>query len=61
MFEALEKAYDGDLENIDLYIGGMVETEMDGRPGPLFRKIIKEQFERLRDADRFWFENRANG
>ncbi|CAL1263202.1 unnamed protein product [Larinioides sclopetarius] len=61
MFEALEKAYDGNLENIDLYIAGMLETEVDGRPGPLFRKIIKEQFERLRDSDRFWFENAANG
>ncbi|XP_035222142.1 dual oxidase-like isoform X3 [Stegodyphus dumicola] len=61
MFEALNKAYDGNMENIDLYIGGMLETELDGRPGPLFRRIIKEQFERLRDADRFWFENTANG
>lgn len=61
MIEALEKAYEGNMENIDLYIGGMLETETDGRPGPLFRKIIKEQFERLRDSDRFWFENTANG
>lgn len=38
----------------------MLESE-GGRPGELFRKIIKEQFERLRDADRFWFENTNNG
>ena len=26
----------------------------------LFRRIIKDQFERIRDADRFWFENTEN-
>ena len=41
------------------YIGGMLEST-DG-PGILFRAIIKEQFTRLRDADRFWFENEDNG
>nr|XP_015923608.1 dual oxidase isoform X2 [Parasteatoda tepidariorum] len=44
------------FDEIDLYIGGMLETEA-GRPGPLFRTIIRQQFERIRDADRFWFEN----
>ena len=35
--------------------------ECDGsKPGPLFTEIIKEQFLRLRDADRFWFENEEN-
>ncbi|XP_053211640.1 dual oxidase-like isoform X2 [Panonychus citri] len=54
--------YEGDVDNIDLYVGGMLESNpLEGRPGPLFRRIIKEQFERIRDADRFWFENEANG
>ena len=26
----------------------------------LHRRIIKDQFERIRDADRFWFENTEN-
>lgn len=60
MFDTLEKVYNGSFDNIDLYIGGMLETELDGRPGPLFRRIIMEQFERLRDSDRFWFENTDN-
>ena len=47
------------LDEIDLYVGGMLES-VDG-PGPLFTKIIKEQFQRLRDADRFWFENKESG
>ena len=42
-------------DDVDLYVGGMLESY--DRPGPLFRKIIKEQFERIRDSDRFWFEN----
>ena len=29
--------------------------------GPLFTTVILEQFLRIRDADRFWFENVANG
>ena len=59
IFHQLEEEYEGDLMNIDLYVGGMLESY--GGPGPLFTKIIKEQFERLRDSDRFWFENKENG
>ena len=58
LFHRLEEEYKGDLMNIDLYVGGMLES-LTG-PGPLFTKIIKEQFERLRDSDRFWFENKEN-
>ena len=28
-----------------------------GQPGELFRKVILDQFLKLRDGDRFWFEN----
>lgn len=55
IFDKLAQLY-GSLDDVDLYIGGMLES-VDG-PGPLFTKIIKEQFQRLRDSDRFWFENR---
>ncbi|XP_071748300.1 dual oxidase isoform X2 [Lepeophtheirus salmonis] len=48
-----------DVNNIDLYVGGMLES-VDG-PGPLFSKIIKDEFLRIRDADRFWFENVEHG
>lgn len=59
LLESLQKAYNNDVDNIDLYIGGMLESN-DG-PGELFTAIIREQFIRLRQADRFWFENVDNG
>ncbi|XP_071446049.1 dual oxidase [Hetaerina americana] len=59
LFAALKKAYGDRIDDVDLYIGGMLESS-DG-PGPLFRAIIREQFTRIRDADRFWFENTNNG
>lgn len=49
---------DHGMANIDLYIGGMLESS--NGPGELFRQIIKDQFQRIRDADRFWFENAEN-
>ena len=57
LFEKLEEVYGEGrrMDNIDLYIGGMLES--NNGPGPLFRRIIKDQFQRIRDADRFWFEN----
>ena len=59
IFQDLLQMYSFDVNDIDLYIGGMLETK-DG-PGPLFSKVIKEQFLRLRDSDRFWFENTEHG
>lgn len=56
---SLAAAYDNRLDNIDAYVGGMLES--DGKPGELFEKVIMDQFLRLRDADRFWFENEQNG
>jgi dual oxidase len=57
--QKLQDLYQNEINNVDLYVGGMLEC--DGtKPGPLFTQIIKEQFLRLRDADRFWFENQEN-
>jgi dual oxidase len=36
----------------------MLETRTG--PGELFTSIVKEQFETIRDSDRFWFENAEN-
>jgi len=59
LLQLLAGVYDNRLDNVDLYVGGMFESR-DG-PGELFRAIIKEQFTRIRDADRFWFENTESG
>lgn len=58
LLRLLVAAYSNKIDNVDLYVGGMLESY--GQPGELFTAIIKEQFTRLRDADRFWFENVGN-
>lgn len=54
---SLQKAY-GSVNDIDVLVGGLAEDHAAGAMvGPLFQKIIADQFERLRDGDRFWYEN----
>ncbi|NXV67641.1 DUOX2 oxidase, partial [Molothrus ater] len=48
--------YGNNLAGLELLPGGMLEAG-----GSLFSTIILEQFLRLRDGDRFWFENTKNG
>ena len=52
----LQQLYHHDINRLDVYVGGMLEGRDEG-PGELFSAIIREQFRRIRDADRFWFEN----
>lgn len=59
LLRLLVSTYSNNLDNIDLYVGGMLESY--GAPGELFATIIKEQFGRIRASDRFWFENTENG
>ncbi|XP_017784906.1 PREDICTED: dual oxidase isoform X2 [Nicrophorus vespilloides] len=59
ILRVLVAAYNNDINNVDVYIGGMLESY--GKPGELFTTVIIEQFNRIRESDRFWFENKDNG
>ncbi|MEL6104534.1 MAG: peroxidase family protein [Planctomycetota bacterium] len=48
----------GDIDNIDLWVGLLAEDHTrDGSLGELATTIIADQFERLRDGDRFWYQH----
>ena len=54
--DLLSSIYD-DVDEIDVWIGGLAEDRLPGaQVGELNYTIIKEQFELLRDGDRFWYE-----
>ena len=56
--DALKRAY-GDVGDLDLWVGGLAEDHMPGSMiGETFRTIIAEQFQRLRDGDRYWVRER---
>ncbi|XP_058461280.1 peroxidasin isoform X2 [Malaya genurostris] len=48
----------GHPDNIDLWVGGILEDQLPGaKVGPLFMCLLVEQFNKLREGDRFWYEN----
>src|SRR5207245_928986 len=52
----------GNVNNIDLWVGGLAEDHAPSASvGPLFQRIIANQFERLRDGDRLWYQNMYSG
>ncbi len=46
------------VEDVDVWIGGLAEDHhRRAMVGKLFFRILKDQFERLRDGDRFWYQH----
>ncbi|NBC31354.1 MAG: peroxidase [Alphaproteobacteria bacterium] len=51
----------GNVDVLDLWVGGLAEDAADGAlVGPLFQAILADQFTRLRDGDRLWAEGRLD-
>eukprot|EP00064_Thunnus_orientalis_P007742 superscaffoldBa00000876_g7764 len=50
----------GRPDNIDVWVGGVAEPFVrGGRVGPLFACLIATQFQRIREGDRLWWENKG--
>ena len=46
------------MDDIDLWVGALAEDHLPGSSvGELTQTILVDQFTRLRDGDRFWYEN----
>jgi predicted ferric reductase len=58
MAQVLSDVHGGDISTVDIWTGGLLETT--DSPGPLFSAVMLDQWTRIRDGDRFWFENRNN-
>jgi len=56
----LEQIYSGDIDVVELFIGGSCESPVPGAVlGETFLAIVKNQFLRLRDNDPNWMGHRA--
>ncbi|XP_077021020.1 eosinophil peroxidase [Tamandua tetradactyla] len=50
----------GTPDNIDIWIGAIAEPLLPGaRVGPLLACLFENQFKRVRDGDRFWWQKRG--
>ncbi|KFQ77857.1 Dual oxidase 2, partial [Phaethon lepturus] len=56
VLEKVAALYANNTAGLEMLPGGMLEADSS-----LFSAIILDQFVRLRDGDRFWFENTKNG
>ena len=57
----LEQVY-GTVDKVELFVGGLAEDHATGSSmGATFQAIIANQFERVRDGDRLWYQNIFTG
>ncbi|XP_056671998.1 dual oxidase 2 [Monodelphis domestica] len=59
VLEEIATLYNWSLSLLEMLPGGLLASY--GNPAPLFSTIVFDQFVRLRDGDRYWFENTKNG
>ena len=58
---ALKNLY-GNVNNIDLFVGGLAENHLSGSSvGATFTAIMVNQFSRLRAGDRLWYQRTFTG
>lgn len=53
----LSDLYANDVNDIDVFVGLSMEDKQGYHLGPLTRRLLIDQFERLRTGDRFFYEN----
>ena len=54
---SLQQAY-GSVDKLDLWVAGLAEKHLPGSSlGETFTRIMVVQFSRLRDGDRYWYQN----
>ena len=54
---SLQQAY-GSVDKLDLWVAGLAEKHLPGSSlGETFTRIMVDQFSRLRDGDRYWYQN----
>ena len=59
--QALEELYGG-VDDIDLWVGLLAEDHLRGSSaGETTQAILVDQFERIRNGDRFWYQNIFQG
>lgn len=47
------------VDDVDLWVNGLFEDAQRGSHlGPLFTKLVSQQFKYLRDGDRYWYRNK---
>lgn len=53
----LKRAYNGDINNVDPWVAGLAEDHVGGGSmGELFRASWIDEFRRMRDGDRLWYQ-----
>ncbi|VDI64484.1 Hypothetical predicted protein [Mytilus galloprovincialis] len=54
-WKALSELYN-DPDDIDLFVGGLLEKDPEFNVGPTFQCLLGFQYQRIKQGDRFWYE-----